>query len=262
MKIVFIGSGNLATNLALALKDAGENIVQVFSKQLVHAQQLADKLGCKATDNIKELYADADAYIISIKDDAMPSVISSIAKDTAINVKGTDAKVFIHTAGSVPMNIFEGSMDNYGVLYPMQTFSKDRRVNFREIPCFIESNNECSMSVIKTLADDVSDSVVMADSEKRKMLHLAAVFACNMTNHCYRLAERILEKEGLDFTLYTPLIKETAEKVLTMSPKDAQTGPMVRYDTTVMNRQLDLIPDETTKNIYRLFAESIHNETK
>lgn len=140
----------------------------------------------------------------------------------------------------------------------MQTFSKNRRVDFHEIPCFIEASNEESLATIRSLAESISGRVVDCDSEKRKKMHLAAVFACNLTNHCYRLAERVLEAEHIDFNLFLPLIDETAKKVTEMSPKDAQTGPMVRYDVEVMNRQLALIPDNLTRQIYRLMAESIH----
>ena len=117
------------------------------------------------------------------------------------------------------------------------------------------------MSKIRLLAESISEKVVLADSEKRKKLHLAAVLACNLTNHCYRLAERVLQQEQIDWQLFLPLIDETARKVSEMLPKDAQTGPMVRYDVEVMNRQLALLPDERTRQIYRLMAESIHEDS-
>jgi predicted short-subunit dehydrogenase-like oxidoreductase (DUF2520 family) len=159
------------------------------------------------------------------------------------------------------MSVLGSCASRYGVLYPMQTFSKTRRVDFREIPCFIEASDDKSLGELRFLAESISDHVVDCDSEKRKKLHLAAVFACNLTNHCYRLAERVLQEEEIDWKLYLPLIDETAKKVSEMSPKVAQTGPMVRYDVNVMNRQLALIPDERTRQIYRLMAESIHEDS-
>lgn len=143
----------------------------------------------------------------------------------------------------------------------MQTFSKSRKVDFHPIPCFIEASSDEDLPIIRSLAESISDHVVDCDSEKRKKLHLAAVFACNLTNHCYRLAERVLQEENIDWKLYLPLIDETARKVSEMSPRDAQTGPMIRYDVEVMNRQLALIPDERTRQIYRLMAESIHADS-
>ena len=116
--------------------------------------------------------------------------------------------------------------------------------------------------MIRSLAESVSDHVVDCDSAKRKKMHLAAVLACNLTNHCYRLAERVLESEQIDFCLFLPLIAETARKVSVMSPKAAQTGPMVRYDLSVMEMQMEMLPDERTREIYRLMAESIHEDSK
>ena len=251
MKIVFIGSGNLATQLSLALKEAGKQIVQVFSRTEEHASELANKLGCAHTINPDEIDKNAQIYIFSVKDDALSHLAASICNERP-------NALFLHTAGSVPMDIFKGYASRYGVLYPMQTFSKNRRVDFRKIPCFIEASNEESLVTIRSLAESISGHVVDCDSEKRKKMHLAAVFACNLTNHCYRLAERVLEAEQIDFNLFLPLIDETAKKVSEMSPKDAQTGPMIRYDVEVMNRQLALIPDDLTRQIYRLMAESIH----
>ncbi len=254
MKIAFIGSGNLATHLSLALKAAGEEIIQVYSRTDAHAKELADKLGCIHTTNLDKIYLNADVYILSVKDDAISQIADSICHKCP-------HALFVHTAGSVLMDIFKGKANHYGVFYPMQTFSKARKVYFRPIPCFIEASSNEDLAIIRSLAESISDHVVDCDSEKRKKLHLAAVFACNLTNHCYRLAERVLQEEEIDWKLYLPLIDETAKKVSEMSPKDAQTGPMVRYDVNVMNRQLALIPDERTRQIYRLMAESIHEDS-
>lgn len=254
MKIAFIGSGNLATHLSLALKAAGEEIIQVYSRTDAHAKELADKLGCIHTTNLDKIYLNADVYILSVKDDAISQIADSICHKCP-------HALFVHTAGSVLMDIFKGKANHYGVLYPMQTFSKARKVHFLPIPCFIEASSKEDLAIIRSLAESISDHVVDCDSEKRKKLHLAAVFACNLTNHCYRLAERVLQEEEIDWKLYLPLIDETAKKVSEMSPKDAQTGPMVRYDVNVMNRQLALIPDERTRQIYRLMAESIHEDS-
>ena len=253
MEIVIIGSGNLATQLGLALTDAGLHIHQVYSRTAEHAKQLADKIGAGYTANIDEIDENADVYIMSVKDDAISEIASKVC------AKSSDA-VFLHTAGSISIEIFKGKAQHYGVLYPMQTFSKSRKVNFKEIPCFLEASDDETLSVIRSIAERVSDNVVLADSAKRKKIHLAAVLACNFTNHCYRLAEKVLDEEGIDFKLFLPLIDETARKVAQLSPKQAQTGPMVRYDTGVMQMQIDLLNDERTKQIYRLMADSIHED--
>ena len=246
MKIVFIGSGNLATQLGLALSEAGQQIVQVFSKTEEHAGELAAKLGCAYTTNIDEITENADIYIISVKDDAIATLAEKVGS------KAQQA-IIVHTAGSIAMEVLQPYAQHYGVLYPMQTFSKNKPVDFKPIPCFIEASDDA-------LAESVSQNVVPATSAQRKKLHLAAVLACNFTNHCYRLAEKVLEEEQMDFKLFLPLIDETARKVATLSPKQAQTGPMMRWDTGVMQMQMELLNDERTRQIYKLMAESIHED--
>ena len=253
MDIVIIGSGNLATQLGLALSDAGQRILQVFSRKEEHARELAGKIGCRYTADIDGIDENADVYIISVKDDAISEIAAKVG-DKAKNA------VFVHTAGSISMDVLKGKTLHYGVLYPMQTFSKNRKVDFRPIPCFLEASDDETLNLIRRLAESISDNVVLADSAKRKKIHLAAVLACNFTNHCYRLAEKVLQEEQIDFNLFLPLIDETAKKVSVLSPKQAQTGPMMRWDTGVMQMQIDLLGDERTKQIYRLMAESIHQD--
>lgn len=261
MRIVFIGSGNLATHLSLALMAAGEEIIQIFSRTQENAQALADRLHCASCVSISDISTDADAYIFSVKDDALAGLTGQLTS----HLTNTHHPILLHTAGSVPMSVFADNIKgdfSYGVLYPMQTFSKGRDVNFREIPCFIEGKDADTLNIIRSLASKVSDNVVEASSDKRRKLHLAAVFSCNMVNHCYRLAEKVLEEEGIEFSLYQPLIQETANKVRELSPREAQTGPMVRYDRTIMDAQIALINDERTRQIYKLMADSIHEDSK
>ena len=250
-----IGSGNLATQLSLALKDAGQEIVQIFSRTATHAQTLAEQIGCPYTTSVDAILHDADVYIFSVKDDALSTLVPAVCGSR-------QQGLFLHTAGSMPMDLFKGNAAQYGVLYPMQTFSKTRRISFREIPCFIEGSSVQVLATIRLLSESISSHVVPCDSEKRKKMHLAAVLACNLTNHCYRLAERVLEAEQIDFRLFLPLIEETARKVTMMSPREAQTGPMVRYDQNVMEMQMSMLSDARTREIYRLMAESIHEDYK
>lgn len=260
MKIVVIGSGNVATHLSLALKQSGNEIIQIYSRTAENARVLADKLHCQYTTNVAGLLSYADAYIFSVKDDALPSLAEETAE--VLRYKENTNYIFLHTGGSVPMNIFKGLAPKFGVLYPMQTFSKSRKVDFKRVPCFVEGSDEDTTAMVKCLAENISENVSIATSEQRKRMHLAAVFACNFTNHCYRLAEKVVEEAGLDFDMFQPLIEETARKVTEMSPKNAQTGPMVRNDKVVMNTQMQLITNERTREIYRLMAESIFEESK
>ena len=253
MKIVIVGSGNLATHLSQALSQAGQDIVQVYSRTAEHASELAAKLGCSYTTSIDEISENADIYIISVKDDAIATLAEKVGR------KAQNA-IILHTAGSIDMQVLQPHAKRYGVLYPMQTFSKNKQVDFKPIPCFIEASDDATLATIRTLAESVSQNVVPATSAQRKKLHLAAVLACNFANHCYRLAEKVLEEEQMDFKLFLPLIDETARKVATLNPKQAQTGPMMRWDTGVMQMQMDLLNDERTKQIYKLMAESIHED--
>ena len=249
MKLVFIGAGNLATNLSKALYRAGHEILQVYSRTAESAQMMADLFECSATVSLDDVRADADVYIFSVKD----SVLVELAKTLAARLGD---KLFIHTAGSMQMDVLP--VERRAVLYPMQSFSKTKEVNFREIPVFIEANKADDLAVLRQLSESISDRVYEMSSDDRKYLHLSAVFCCNFANHCYDLGARVLESHGIPFDVMLPLIDETARKVHTLHPHDAQTGPAVRWDENVMAKQIALLDDERMKQIYRMMSEGIH----
>lgn len=252
MKIIMIGAGNLATNLAAALLDAGHDILQVYSRTQQSAQALATIAGGAAVTDISQVRSDADVYILSVKDDALPLLIPQLCP-------GKEEKLFLHTAGSMPMDVFQGMARHYGVLYPMQTFSKQKRVSFEEIPCFVEGSGKEETQVIEALAGELSHRVYLLSSADRKYLHLSAVFACNFVNHCYALSADILQKHGIPFDVMLPLIDETAAKVHELSPREAQTGPAVRFDEGVIRNQSQLLRDNPLlKDIYERMSMSIH----
>lgn len=177
-------------------------------------------------------------------------------------VAGKDGALLVHTAGSIPMDVWEGKTSRYGVFYPMQTFSKQQEVNFREVPFFIEAAQKEDAERLKAIASVLSDNVFEADSLQRGNLHLAAVFACNFANHMYVLAADLLKKYDLPFEVLLPLIDETARKVHELPPLEAQTGPAVRYDENVIDRQLDMLSDEpAVKEIYRVLSEHIRKRS-
>lgn len=252
MKIILIGAGNLATHLGKAVFAAGHDVVQVFSRTLQSASVLASQVGAEAIADMSKVRNDADLYILSVKDDALAQLLPQLCK-------GKETKVFLHTAGSMPMDIFRGMALHYGVLYPMQSFSKGRKVDFRVIPCFIEANDEFALQQIGDLAHQMSDQVYRLSSEDRKYLHLSAVFACNFVNHCYAISQEILEQHDIPFDVMLPLIDETAAKVHEMRPNAAQTGPAVRYDENVIRAQSSLLkPNPLVKDIYDRMSMSIH----
>jgi predicted short-subunit dehydrogenase-like oxidoreductase (DUF2520 family) len=214
------------------LQQAGHDVVSVNSRTLEHLPQ------------------EADAFIISVKDAALQEIIGKATK-------GRQQQLFLHTAGSMPMSIFEGCCEHFGVFYPMQTFSKERRVDFAEIPVFIEGNALQGVSLARQLAESISRQVYELSTADRKYLHLAAVFACNFANHCYALAADVLQRHGLPFDVMLPLIDETARKVHELHPLDAQTGPAVRYDENVISMQAALL-DGVQRDLYERMSKSIH----
>ena len=232
MKVVLIGRGRLATNLLPALQQAGHEVVNINSRTL------------------EGLPLEADVFIVAVKDSALEEVIRRATK-------GREQQLFVHTAGSMPMSLFEGYTSRYGVFYPMQTFSKERLVDFAEIPLFIEGDDPA----IRQLAESISRRVYELSTEARKYLHLSAVFACNFVNHCYALSAALLEQHGLPFDVMLPLIDETARKVHELHPHDAQTGPAVRYDENVIRMQTALLADNPElQQIYELLSLDIHRK--
>jgi predicted short-subunit dehydrogenase-like oxidoreductase (DUF2520 family) len=249
MKIVILGSGNVATHLAKALKAIGEELLQVYSPNLTHAKVLADELEAEAINALDKIDNHADLYIISVKDDAIEEVAAAL-----INVDG----LVVHTSGTTSITSLSAHVKNAGVFYPLQTFSKHKSVSFNTIPLCIEATDENQLQVLKTLGNKLSTKVYQLDGEKRKVLHLAAVFACNFPNHLYSLANQILSKNNLDFDLIRPLIAETADKVMNDLPANVQTGPAVREDKNTMNKHVSMLADlPELQEIYQTLSNSI-----
>ena len=255
MRIVFIGAGNLATHLSKALKDAGFEIVQVYSHTESSARMLAVSLQVPYTTDISNIVADASLYIISVSDDVIEALVERLPL--------TDQLV-VHTAGSVPMDIFVGKLSNYGVLYPLQTFSKMRTVDFFDIPVFLEANTSANLQLLCDIAAAVSNRVYRVTSEERIQLHLAAVLGCNFVNHLYHLAAQMTRQAGFDFGILSPLLLETAYKAIASgNPQDVQTGPAVRNDRKVMLKHLKLLDNMPQwQAVYAILSKNIANEHK
>ena len=253
MDIVFVGAGRLATQLAQALKGHGHVVKAVYSRTMASAQQLAKLVDSYATDDLHQLPLEADAFIIAVKDGVLCDLLPVLAE-------GRHEQRFFHTAGSMPMTVFKGVMEHCGVIYPMQTFSKERQVDFARVPLFIEASDEGTLEVARQIAGSVSERVIEMTSEQRRYLHLAAVFACNFANHCYALSAEILERHHIPFDVMLPLIDETAAKVHELQPAQAQTGPAVRYDENVIMAHQQLLADmPDVQSLYTLLSQSIHH---
>lgn len=254
MRIVLIGAGRVATHLGQALHEAGHTILQVLSRTEEHAARLALRLHAVPIKVPQQVSADADLYLFSLSD----SALEHVAREVYAALKGgADSPLFVHTAGSVPVDVLPTA--RRGVLYPLQTFSHERPVDMRRVPLLVESPTD--EALLMRLAESLSQTVRVASSRQRSQLHLAAVFACNFTNHMYTLAHRLLERQGLTLDLLLPLIDETARKVHELPPHDAQTGPAVRHDENVMQFHLSqLADDERLQQLYKLLSQSIYDD--
>lgn len=229
-KICFIGAGNLATHLSLALQATGNEISQVYSRTLQSAKELASKLNCSFTNATGEIHTEPDIYFVALTDSAVNEVLSKISFNN---------KLVVHCSGSLGINILDNYSRQTGVFYPLQTFSKNRAINFKNIPVFIEANSPKTENILLNLGKTISNSVSVLNTEKRKYLHIAAVFACNFTNHMYTIANELLKEKDIPFEVLRPLIFETASRVQEMVPKDAQTGPAVRFDKNIIDFHLN-----------------------
>jgi predicted short-subunit dehydrogenase-like oxidoreductase (DUF2520 family) len=249
MKISIIGSGNVATHIAKALNLAGVEIAQIWSFHYENAQILAKLVNTKAVEEINDLNSGSDICLIAVKDDAIPAIVHQL-KD----YKG----LLAHTSGAVDLGVFEGRTSDYGVFYPLQTFSKQKELDFSKVPLCLEAKNANALKQLNTLASLLSKNIYEIDSEKRKILHLSAVFACNFTNHLYVLAQQILAHYQIDFDIIRPLIEETAHKVQTALPSKVQTGPAIRNDQQTLAKHEMLLQEmPQLLEIYRILSESI-----
>ncbi len=249
MRITLIGSGNVATHLGAAFKNAGHQIVQVYSRDAQHAALLAYHIKAHPISSLDDINIETDLFIVAVKDDAIAGIAEQLARYD---------KLIVHTSGATSLAVIELFTTKAGVFYPLQTFSTNKEVNFRTVPLCIEGSNEAITKLLLNLAWTVSENVSRVDSEKRKILHLAAVFACNFPNYLYYAAGALLTEHGLEFNLLRPLIAETAAKVQEHLPQQVQTGPAIRNDVNTIAAHLQLLDENADlKQVYLLLSQLI-----
>lgn len=258
--IVLLGAGRVATHLAPALIKAGHRIVQIYSRTIDAARTLASPLGVPYTADMETITTEASIYIACVADEALPSIAQRLVD--RVNAAAHSFPLFLHTAGSVSINLWhEAGAKHYGILYPLQTFSKERTVDMREVALFVEGSDETSLQAIEQLAHSISNKVHRADSSERALLHISAVFACNFTNAMYSIADQLLKQGGIPFDVLLPLIDETAAKVHTLAPREAQTGPAVRGDNEVMKHHLARLANQPKlQQLYAQISAIINNQ--
>jgi|SRR6056297_1199021 len=248
MEAVLLGSGNVGTHLGRAIFNSPHKLVQVYNKSKEPGKELAKKLQCEYIQDLKNITETADIYIIAIKDDALEEFIEKMPL-----VKG----IVVHTAGSKPINILE-KFKRYGVLYPLQTFSKQRSVSFEKVPLCIEGNTNHNQHELIKLAKELSENVQVINSEKRLTLHIAAVIVCNFSNFLFTVADNFLEEHEIPFDMLKPLIQETVDKIQEKPPEEVQTGPAARGDKKTIEKHLNFLSEnEKFGNLYRFVSDMI-----
>lgn len=250
--VSFIGSGNLAWHLAPALDNAGFVVKEVYSRNPQHAEALTERLyQAEVKASLDFSTSPSGIFIIATSDDG----IEGIAQEIIL----PEESVLVHTSGSQPLQALQfAATGNIGVFYPLQTFSKSKKINFKDVPVFIESNTSEAETALMELAKAISNRVRKIGSEERKALHIAAVFAANFTNHMLTISKQILQQNSLDFELLKPLITETINKGLSLGPENSQTGPAMRGDLEVLDKHMEFLQnDETLNEIYKLISQHI-----
>lgn len=250
--VSFIGSGNLAWHLAPALDNMGYVVKEVFSQNPKHAEALTERLyqaDVKATLDFSS--SDSKIFFVAVSDDA----ISDVAREIIL----PEDAILVHTSGSQPLTELQfAATQNLGVFYPLQTFSKDKKVDFKNIPIFIESDSEETEKALLQIAKSISNEVRKIGSEERKALHIAAVFASNFSNHMLTIAKEIMDQHRLDYEWLKPLITETINKSMYLGPALAQTGPAKRGDLNILDTHLDFLQkQDAIAEVYKVISQHI-----
>ncbi len=248
MKITILGAGNVATQLALAFKKAGHEIVQIYNRSDDAGKELARTVGASFTSNTSDL-KEADVYIMAVKDD--------VIKDVAATIKVGD-KIIAHTSGTRSKDLLKASGKNFGVFYPLQTLSRQTKVDFRYVPMLVEGNSDAVTGKLLELGTSIAHHVHKVDEEQRQWIHIAAVFANNFTNHLLTISESLLKEHGMSLDLLRPLIFKFIQNLHEHSPAEIQTGPAIRNDVQTINQHLELLKgNKNAAEIYKVITDSI-----
>ncbi|MGO4905110.1 Rossmann-like and DUF2520 domain-containing protein [Flavobacterium sp. W20_MBD1_R3] len=254
IKVVIIGSGNVAQHLIAAFQNSQKSgteieLVQVYSR---HARSVSHLIDLEKITADFSTLAEADVYIISVTDDAIAEVSSSLLFKN---------RLVVHTSGSVSLNAMNEN-NRRGVFYPLQTFTKNKAVDFKTIPICLESENGTDYQLLDRVAKSITEKVFAINSQQRKALHVAAVFVNNFTNHLYQLGQEICRENQVSFEILKPLIAETVQKIMVLSPQEAQTGPASRNDTATIEAHEAFLAEGNHLNIYKILTQSIQENGK
>ncbi len=251
-RVSLIGAGNVATHLARAFASAGYRIGQVYAPHIESAALLAGEVGAAPVDSLSGIDGESDLYIVSVKDTAVAETLEKVVSSGS----GAVSKLWVHTAGSIPVDVFPQEFAHCGVLYPLQTFSKNVLVDMSQVPFFTEGRDEDSEAAIRRAAYVISDHVYHADSAGRRQLHIAGVLGCNMAMYMWALAADVLDRAGYGFEVLRPLLQATLDKACTSSPMAGMTGPARRGDLAVLEAHIADLPDNIAP-VYRFVNNEI-----
>jgi predicted short-subunit dehydrogenase-like oxidoreductase (DUF2520 family) len=250
-KIVIVGAGRIAWHLSKRLKGKGLRAAQILSRTAAHAQALGESLDAAWTDDPAQVLPDADWLILAVRDDAIESVAASLAPFAP-------GALTTHTSGGTAGAVLAPHFERYGVFYPLQSFSREHTPVWSKIPFCVDAQSEEDLLFLKKIAKTIGNLVYHVNDEQRALLHVAAVFANNFANHCFAIAEKILDEKGLPFELLHPLMEETLAKALQDSPARMQTGPAARGDWATIERHLGLLAGHPDwRELYTRLSKSI-----
>ena len=253
-KVIIIGSGNVAQHLIVAFQNSQNmgteiDLIQVFSRQKESISHLLDLN--EITDDLEAL-EEADLYIIAVSDDAIADVSSKLPFKN---------RLVVHTSGSIPLDALDDD-NRKGVFYPLQSFTKNKEIDFKTVPICLESENATDFQLLEKVAKMISEKVFAINSEQRKALHVAAIFVNNFTNYLYQIGSEICQENQVPFEILKPLIAETAQKIMVLSPEEAQTGPAKRNDYATIEVQEAFLTNENHLKIYKTLTQSIQHNGK
>jgi len=253
-KIAFVGSGNVAWHLAPELENAGHRVVEIYSRNPKNAKLLQNRLyNAEINASLDFSRSEIDILILCISDDTIEEVAMELALP--------ENAIIVHTSGSQSINkLGYTATGNIGVFYPLQTFTKSKKIEFEGIPVLIEAENRATLKALKNLAKSISKEVYTVDSKDRMAIHVAAVFACNFSNYLFEVAEKILNRQGFELDILRPVIAETLNKSLDIGPHDAQTGPAVRGDLETLDKHMAFLEKSEFKDVYKILSEKILNQ--
>ena len=245
IQLVLLGSGNVAFHLYKAFSTSQRvQVKQVYNR----SENNLDQFDTEVTTDTSKL-ADADIYLLALKDDAIPHIASQLQSKKAL---------VAHTSGSSGLNALE-KCERKGVFYPLQTFSRHKPLDYAQVPFCLEANSPKDLDLLKEMAGEISGKFYEISSEQRKKIHLSAVFVCNFVNHLYSIGEKICEQNDIPFEILKPLIMETAKKIGEASPSEVQTGPAMRNDQSTIQAHLEQLTDPQNKQIYQLLTHAIQS---